>query len=404
MLIREIFLVSLAAIRANLLRSFLTTLGIIIGVGAVITMVALGEGAQRRVEDQIQRMGTDVLTIRPERARNRGVAQGDNRLYITDAEALRDELGAELTVAPQNSSRMQISLLRWNTSEDVFGTWPELADVYNLEVEYGRFFNQAEVQGRRRVVVVGSEIPAELNTAAPLLVGQAIRIGGQSFEVVGVLSEKGEMGFVRPDDTVFVPASTAQYRLFGGRDRLQAILAKVNAGPDGMDAAFDLVDPVLRREHRIPAGGDPDYEIGNPTDFLESFQETSQTFTLLLAGIAGVSLLVGGIGIMNIMLVSVTERTREIGIRKALGATRGDILFQFIAEALVLCILGGVLGVLAGWGGAEVASNMASWETAVSPSAVIVALLFSAGIGLFFGIWPAQRAAKLDAIVALRYE
>jgi len=149
MLIREIFFVSLAAIRANLLRSFLTTLGIIIGVGAVITMVALGEGAQRRVEDQIQRMGTDVLTIRPERARNRGVAQGDSRLYITDAEALREELGAELTVAPQNSRRMQISLLRWNTSEDVFGTWPELAEVYNLEVEYGRFFNQAEVQGRR---------------------------------------------------------------------------------------------------------------------------------------------------------------------------------------------------------------------------------------------------------------
>ena len=404
MLIKEIFLVSLAAIRANLLRSFLTTLGIIIGVGAVITMVALGEGAQQRVEEQIQRMGTDVMTIRPERARNRGVAQGDRRLYISDAVALRDELQGELTIAPQNSNRMQISRLRWNTSEDVFGTWPELAEIYNLEVEYGRFFNQAEEEGRRRVAVVGAAIPAELNTPAPLLVGQDIRIGSQSFEVVGVLEEKGEMGFVRPDETVFVPASTAQYRLFGGRDRLQAILAKVNAGPDAMDAAFDLVDPILRREHRVLAGADTDYQIGNPTDFLESFQETSQTFTLLLAGIAGVSLLVGGIGIMNIMLVSVTERTREIGVRKALGATRTNILLQFMAEALVLCVLGGVLGVLAGWGGARIASNLASWETVVSPGAVIVALLFSAGIGLFFGIWPAQRAAKLDAIVALRYE
>ena len=404
MLFKELFLLSLGAIRANLLRSFLTTLGIIIGVGAVITMVALGEGAQRQVEEQIQRMGTDVLTIRPEQARQRGVAQGDQRLYMTDAVALREELGTELTIAPQISHRMQISLLRWNTSETVLGTWPEYADIYSLEVEYGRFFNEAEEQGRRRVAVVGSAIPAELSTPAPLLVGRDIRVGSQSFEVIGVLREKGEMGFIRPDETVYVPASTAQYRLFGGRDRLQSIVAKVNAGPEAMDAAFDLVDPILRREHRVLAGTDADYQIGNPTDLLESFQETSQTFTLLLAGIAAVSLLVGGIGIMNIMLVSVTERTREIGVRKALGATRMNILFQFIAEALVLCILGGALGVLAGVGGARIASNMGIWDTAVSPVAVVVALLFSAGIGLFFGIWPAQRAARLDAIVALRYE
>ena len=404
MLFKELFLLSLGAIRANLLRSFLTTLGIIIGVGAVITMVALGEGAQRQVEEQIQRMGTDVLTIRPEQARQRGVAQGDQRLYMTDAVALREELGTELTIAPQISNRMQISLLRWNTSETVLGTWPEYADIYSLEVEYGRFFNEAEEQGRRRVAVVGSAIPAELSTPAPLLVGRDIRVGSQSFEVIGVLREKGEMGFIRPDETVYVPASTAQYRLFGGRDRLQSIVAKVNAGPEAMDAAFDLVDPILRREHRVLAGTDADYQIGNPTDLLESFQETSQTFTLLLAGIAAVSLLVGGIGIMNIMLVSVTERTREIGVRKALGATRKNILFQFIAEALVLCILGGALGVLAGVGGARIASNMGTWDTAVSPVAVVVALLFSAGIGLFFGIWPAQRAARLDAIVALRYE
>ena len=404
MLFKELFLVSLGAIRANLLRSFLTTLGIIIGVGAVITMVALGEGAQRQVEEQIQRMGTDVLTIRPEQSRQRGVAQGDQRLYMTDAVALREELGTELTIAPQISNRMQISLLRWNTSETVLGTWPEYADIYSLEVEYGRFFNEAEEQGRRRVAVVGSAIPAELSTPAPLLVGRDIRVGSQSFEVIGVLREKGEMGFIRPDETVYVPASTAQYRLFGGRDRLQSIVAKVNAGPEAMDAAFDLIDPILRREHRVLAGTDADYQIGSPTELLESFQETSQTFTLLLAGIAGVSLLVGGIGIMNVMLVSVTERTPEIGVRKALGATRMNILFQFIAEALVLCILGGALGVLVGVGGARIASNMGTWETAVSPVAVVVALLFSAGIGLFFGIWPAQRAARLDAIVALRYE
>jgi putative ABC transport system permease protein len=405
MLIRELFLVSLGAIRVNLLRSFLTTLGIIIGVAAVITMVALGEGAQRRVEEQIQRMGTDVLTVRPEQSRGPGGVGGvDSRLYITDAEALRAELGEELTIAPQISNRLQVSLLRWNSSRDVLGTWPEFADIYSLDVEFGRFFNQGEVEGRRRVAVVGYSVPAELNTPAALLVGKDIRIGSQSFEVIGVLAEKGEMGFIRPDDTVYVPLSTAQFRLFGGRDRLQSIAVKVNEGPDAMDAAFDLIDPVLRREHRIAAGEEADYQIGNPTDLLESFQETSQTFTLLLAGIAGVSLLVGGIGIMNIMLVSVTERTREIGVRKALGATRANILFQFVTEALVLCILGGVLGVLAGVGGARIASSFGDWDPAVSPVAVAVALAFSAGIGLFFGIWPAQRAARLDAIVALRYE
>lgn len=405
MLIKEIFLVALAAIRANLLRSFLTCLGIIIGVGAVITMVALGEGASARVEAQIQSMGTDVLTIRAQQSRDRGVASGNSaRLYIEDAEALRNELGSELTIAPQISSRMQVSMLRWNTSNDVLGTWPEYADIYELEPEFGRFFDESEVQGRRRVAVLGSGLPEELNTPAALLVGRDIRIGSQTFEVIGVLAEKGTTAFVRPDDTVFVPFSTAQYRLFGGADRLQSISAKVNAGPEEMDRAFDLIDPILRREHRIAAGQDADYDIGNPTDLLESFQETSQIFTMLLAGIAGVSLLVGGIGIMNIMLVSVTERTREIGIRKALGATRTNIMLQFVTEALVLCVLGGAVGVAVGAAGARLAANLGDWSPSVSPMAVFVALAFSAGIGLFFGIWPAQRAAKLDAIVALRYE
>jgi putative ABC transport system permease protein len=215
---------------------------------------------------------------------------------------------------------------------------------------------------------------------------------------------------------VYIPLGTAQYRLFGGRDRLRAILTKVRAGPDYLDAALAQMDPILRREHRIGPLATPDYQIRNSADLLTSFQETNRTFTYLLAGIAGVSLLVGGIGIMNIMLVSVTERTREIGVRKALGATRTNILFQFMAEALVLCVIGGVLGVLAGAGGAQLVADQMGSLTAtpttasggsqamVSPMAVIVALAFSAAIGLFFGIWPAQRAAKLDPIVALRYE
>jgi len=410
MIIKELFLVSLAAIRANLLRSFLTTLGIIIGVGAVITMVALGEGASRQVQEQIQRMGTDVLTIRPAQARSGGVAQGEARLFTRDAEILADEAAGTLTIAPEIAQRMQISHQRWNSSHEVLGTWPSYLSIYSLTVEHGRFFSEAEVQGRIRVVVLGAEVPDRLGTPAALLVGRSVRIGGEPFEVIGVMAAKGDMGFSQPDQQVYIPLSTAQYRLFGGRDRLRSILARVNGGPGEMQAAFSIIDQVLRREHRIAAGAEPDFQVRNSTDLLASLEETSRTFTYLLAGIAGVSLLVGGIGIMNIMLVSVTERTREIGVRKALGATRTNILFQFVAEALVLCTLGGAIGVLAGVGGARLVASaspfgaMAGGEPVVSAAAVVVALVFSAGIGLFFGIWPAQRAAKLDAIVALRYE
>jgi putative ABC transport system permease protein len=380
-------------------------------------MVAIGEGAQRQISDQIQRMGTDVLTIRPQQQRSGGVSQGEqSRLFTKDAVVLRAELGDNITVAPEIAQRMQIINERWNTSNEVLGTWPSYLDVYNMSVAYGRFFNEGEDAGRQRVAVLGFGIPDLLGTPAPLLVGRLVRIGTEQFEVIGVLAEKGDMGTTQPDLMVYIPLGTAQYRLFGGRDRLRAILTKVRAGPDYLDAALAQMDPILRREHRIGPLATPDYQIRNSADLLTSFQETNRTFTYLLAGIAGVSLLVGGIGIMNIMLVSVTERTREIGVRKALGATRTNILFQFMAEALVLCVIGGVLGVLAGAGGAQLVADQMGSLTAtpttasggsqamVSPMAVIVALAFSAAIGLFFGIWPAQRAAKLDPIVALRYE
>ncbi|TVP43973.1 MAG: FtsX-like permease family protein [Gemmatimonadales bacterium] len=405
MLIKEIIFVALAAVRANLLRSFLTTLGIVIGVGAVITMVALGEGAQQQVEAQIQRMGTDVLTIRPAQASFGGVATAESaRLFTSDADALVADSEGSLVVAPEISQRLQVTQARFNTNSEILGTWPTYFEIYNMELAFGRSFEWGEVEGRRRVAVVGHEIPDRLNTPAALLVGRTIQIRGTPFEVVGVLEEKGEMGFIRPDQMVFIPVSTAQYRVFGGRDRLRSILVKVSDGPGEMSRAYDLIDATLRREHRLPPGSTPDFETRNSADLLASFAETNRAFTFLLAGIAAVSLLVGGIGIMNIMLVSVTERTREIGVRKALGATRVNILFQFMVESLVLCVLGGIMGVLAGWGGATIISNMAEWNTSISTQSIVVALLFSAGIGLFFGIWPAQRAAKLNPIVALRYE
>ena len=404
MLIREIIWVALGAIRANKLRSFLTTLGIIIGVSAVIAMVSLGEGAQRNIEEQIARMGTNVLTIRADQRRSGGVSTSDTEdLKVRDAEALRIGSGGLLTVSPEISSRVQIAYLRWNSNTQVRGVWPEYFGMYNLNVEHGEIFDQGHVQGRRRVAVLGYAVPEELGTPAPLLIGKTIQVRGQPFEVLGVLEEKGGAGFNRPDQEVYVPTSTAQYRVFGGRARLSSIFAQVPS-PDEMDAAYGEIDRILRREHRIRPGEEVDFRIQNPSDLVETFNAATQTFTLLLAGIAGISLLVGGIGIMNIMLVSVTERTREIGVRKALGATRRAILFQFLIEALVLCVLGGILGVAAGVGGAGVLTRTQGWDTAVAWEIVFAAVLFSAVIGLTAGIWPAQRAAKLDPIDALRYE
>jgi putative ABC transport system permease protein len=404
MLVYEIVMVALAAIRANVLRSVLTTLGIIIGVAAVIAMVALGEGAQARVEQQIQRMGTNVLTIRPGQQMWGGISRGDSNMSVDDAEALRDGTDGLLQVSPEISSRLQVTYLRWNSNTQIQGVWPEYFDIYDHKLQGGRFFNEGELQGRRRVAVLGFNLPETLGDQVPAaLVGQTIQIRGVPFEVIGILEEKGDAAWMRPDDQIFIPTSTAQYRVFGGRDRINAIYA-ATATPEQLDMAYAEIDRIMRREHRIRPGEEGDFNIRNSADLLATFNETNQTFTLLLAGIAGISLLVGGIGIMNIMLVSVTERTREIGVRKALGATKRAILIQFLIESLFLCILGGLLGVGAWIGGAELMTRLQEWDTVVSPAAIVTALAFSAGVGLFFGIWPAQRAARLDPIVALRYE
>jgi putative ABC transport system permease protein len=409
MLLFEIVLVAMGAVRANLLRSVLTTLGIVIGIAAVITMVALGEGAQRQVQEQINRMGTNVLTIRPGQQRSGGVSRGDTEMSIDDAIALRTDADDFLKVSPEQSSGMQIAYMRWNARSQVMGVWPEYFDIYNIGLEAGRYFTQSEVQGRRRVAVLGHSVMASLDeeafadVPAELILGETIQIRGIAFEIIGVLEEKGDAGFLRPDESVFIPQSTAQYRVMGSRNRLNTIYASTET-PQELDRAYAEIDRVLRREHHIRAGDEADFQISNATDLLQTFNETRQTFTALLAGIAGISLLVGGIGIMNIMLVSVTERTREIGVRKALGASRKAIMTQFLVEALFLCVLGGLLGVGTGYGAAAMIRRMAGWQAAVAPGAVITALVFSAGVGLFFGMWPARRAAILDPIDALRYE
>ena len=399
----ETIKVAVAALRANKMRSFLTMLGIIIGVGAVITVVAMGEGAQRAVQEQIESLGTNQLTVSSGHRWWRGVGSaGGTFLGTDDAEALEREARYLTAVVPEASTQLQVEHLNRNMNTNVVGTVPAFIEVRNIDLSLGRFLSQSDMVARRTVAVLGSQVPDRLGYRAQDLVGSTIRIRGIPFEVVGILEASGEMGYYSVDDRVLIPLSTARYRI-SGSDRLNSITVSV-VGPELMDPAIVEIEQIIRREHRLRPGDDDDFAIRNRADLMETFQETTRTFSILLAGIALVSLLVGGIGIMNIMLVSVTERTREIGVRKAMGARKRDILFQFLVEALTLCFMGGVMGLAAGAGAAVLLARFANWNTAVAPAAILLAVGFSAAVGLFFGIYPARRAAQLDPIVALRYE
>jgi putative ABC transport system permease protein len=287
--------------------------------------------------------------------------------------------------------------------------WPEYFDIYNIDLVAGRTFTQSEVQGRRRVAVLGSAVLTGLDEEAfadvppELILGETVQIRGIGFEVIGVLAEKGDAGFLRPDRTIFMPQSTAQYRVMGSRNRLNTIYAATET-PEEMDRAYAEIDRIFRREHRIRAGDDADFNISNATDLLATFNETRQTFTFLLAGIAGISLLVGGIGIMNVMLATVTERTREIGIRRALGAKRHHIVTQFLVETICLSVGGGLLGVALGLAIPLAVEHFADMRTIVTPTAPLLAFGISAGIGVIFGLYPAWRAADMDPVEALRHE
>ncbi len=404
MLFGETINVALGAIRANKLRSFLTALGIVIGVGAVITMVALGNGAQKAVQDQIQALGTDLLSVYAGQSFHRGVASQE-RVSLTsdDAEALRRGARTLKAVVPEIRRGQQVEFGNRNINVNVNGTVPEYIQVNKYTVQYGRMFTRGDGESRKRYAVLGNAVPDNLESNAAAMIGQMITVRGIPFEIIGVLNQKGSTSsWENPDEQILIPLETAQYRIFGS-DRVNSITVQVS-NPDSMMIAMIDIEQVLRSEHAIAPGKDNDFQIRDRTEFLATFEETTKTFTFLLGGIAAVSLLVGGIGIMNIMLVSVTERTREIGVRKALGATRKNIMFQFLVEALVLCMMGGSIGILMGAGGAVLLSKLAHWNTYVSPPAIGLAVAFSAGIGVFFGMWPARRAASLDPIEALRYE
>jgi putative ABC transport system permease protein len=409
MLIGEIISVALGALRANKLRSLLTMLGIVIGVGAVIAVVALGAGAQQAVKNRIAALGTTLLTVNPGQQRGGGggiaIAGAVQRLTLDDARALDERATNVLAVQPEMRSQQQIVLGNKNASTQIIGTSPNYLEVRKYTLRAGKMFTAADDEGRQRVAVVGNTVITNLGITTPeAIIGENVRIRGTQFQVIGVMAPKGSSSsFQDPDDEILVPINTARFRV-NGSDRLQSISALAESEEKIPDAMADI-QRVLRRQHKIRQGLPDDFQIRNQSDILATTEETTKVMTYLLSGIAAVSLLVGGIGIMNIMLVSVTERTREIGIRKALGATRINILLQFLIEAVVLCVLGGLIGIGIGTGAAVIMSKIGNLgPTQVSSVAIALAFAFSAFVGVAFGVWPARRAAVLDPIVALRYE
>ena len=396
--------IALSSLAANKMRAILTMLGIIIGVAAVITMVALGTGAQKAVADRIQSLGSNLLYVNPGSSRSGHVHFGSGssiRLKEEDLKALQEKCIYAAAVIPEFRRNAQIlwNGKNWNCS--VIGTLPEYESVANTPATQGRYFSQDEVDTYQRVAVIGADIITNLFGETPP-VGEVIRINKENFVVIGVLERKGQSGFRNNDDQILIPITTGQKRLFGV-DYLTGITVKVIDEPS-TEAAFLQVERILRRQHRLNRDQDNDFIIRNQSDLISTFQETNRSFGFLLAAIAGVSLIVGGIGIMNIMLVSVTERTREIGIRKAIGARRSDILLQFLVESIALSISGGVLGILCGISISYALSAWAQWNTMISISSIVMSFGFATAVGLFFGIYPAQKAAGLDPIIALRYE
>ena len=391
------------SLRQNPLRSALTALGILIGVAAVIAMVSIGQGTQVQVQENIESLGSNMITVMPGSQRTgmtRGAFGTTLTLKYTDADSLA-KIPNVVTVAPELSMQKQIKYANDNWNTKVVGTTASYTGVKNWKLAEGAFFTEDDNTVRRNVAVVGSTVVTKLfGGASP--VGKSVMIAGMSFRVTGVLETKGGSGFGNQDDLVLIPIRTATTRLTSKKN-VSSISMSVSS-KDDMPAVKEAITPILRSLHRLADGTDDDFTIMSQDDILKTVQGVTSTLTLLLASIAGISLVVGGIGIMNIMMVSVTERTREIGIRKAIGARRRDILWQFLTEAVILSGLGGILGWLLGAGAARVVSTVGNMRVSISPGTVSIAIGFSLLIGVFFGIYPARKAASMDPIKALRYE
>ena len=405
----EAFRLALQGLTANKLRSFLTMLGIIIGVGSVIVMVSLGQGVANATQASIRKMGTNVMSVYPASQMRGGVSQGlgsQQTLKMEDVEVIEKGCPSVKAVAPESSRSCTVKFQNQNTRTSVVGSSPVYFEIKNLPIAQGKGFTDADVKRKAKVAVLGDAVRETLfGSLQP--VGKYVKVNGQSFQVIGVVAKRGASGWRSPDDQITVPISTAMLRVFGvnylGGMSVQAV------SENKMIAAQDEVESALRRAHKLRPDEPSDVRVFNQADMLETANQQTGFLTMLLAGIALVSLIVGGIGIMNIMLVSVTERTREIGIRKAIGAKRKDILYQFLIESVTLSLVGGIIGIGTGvgvslWMARPNDEGGFGFPMLLSPGPMIVSFCFSALVGIFFGIYPAMKASRLDPIEALRYE
>jgi putative ABC transport system permease protein len=395
--------IAIMALGRNKMRSFLTALGIIIGVGAVIAMVSIGQGAKKDVEKRFAEMGTNLLTLRPGSMNFRGRHGGGGSVQTlteADAEAIMASCTAVELLSPSVNTRKQVIYQNKNWNTSIYGTGHNYPAVRNYEVAEGLYFNESQIKSAQKICLLGSEVNQNLFEGSSGI-GQIIRIDKIPFRVIGTMKSKGESGWGSQDDVIFIPYTTAMRRLLGIKF-LQSVDISAYSGRTA--EAQTQVEELLRIRHKLAPGSEDDFYIRDMTDIAESAAESTEILTLLLGGIASISLLVGGIGIMNIMLVSVTERIREIGIRMSVGAREKDILLQFLTEAIVLSLLGGLLGILAGTGSSWLISRFSQMSTMVAVDAIVIAFLFAGSVGVFFGFYPARKASKLDPIDALRYE
>jgi putative ABC transport system permease protein len=396
---------ALDSIMRNRMRSLLTALGIIIGVSAVIIMVAIGEGSERRIQDQINSLGTNLIIVFPGTAQTSGISKGGGsltRFTFDDVQKLKKESTLLSGVSPvvRTSGQVVARSLNWVTS--VYGVSPDYFSIRDWQLESGNLFTERDVQGSRKVVLLGKTVADNLYPSESA-VGKQVRIRNTPFQVIGVLKEKGQSGMGEDrDDLVIAPSTTVFYRLKGGQfiDMINASAVSL----DQMEQAQSEVGMLLRESHRITGDQESDFTVRTQAEITEMASATAETMTLLLGSIAGVSLLVGGIGIMNIMLVTVTERTREIGVRRAVGARANDILVQFLTEAAALSLFAGIIGILVAAAASAMLNSFSTLQTSLTDGMVAIAFFFSAGVGVFFGYYPARKAASLNPIEALRYE
>jgi len=406
MLLSDLFSETYSAITVNKARSFLTILGIVIGIASVIAMISIGRGAQNSIQESIQSIGSNLLMIRPgSQGGFSQVKQGQGSaktLTAEDADTIEREIDSVKIVAPEISGRYQIIAKGQNTNTTVAGVTSEYPEARNLKIDDGTFITSQHLKSMSKVAVLGSEVILDLFGEDFNPVGQKVRINGIDFTVVGTIVSKGGSGFGSSDDIIYIPLSTSQ-QFLEGNDLLSLISVTVK-DQKLMTEAEKEIETLLLKEHKISNAEDSDFRIMNQADIVETASSVAGTFTTLLGAVAGISLIVGGIGIMNMMLISVTERTREIGLRKAIGAKKNNINTQFLMEAIALTFLGGIIGVLLGLAISLGVEKYAGLTTEVTLSSVLMAFGVAAGIGIIFGYYPAQRAAKLNPIEALRHE